>query len=420
MADYSWQEVENGGLAAAPSVIGSSFQAAKGFACGLYKDYQGYFGNIAPQGPLEGLKRGVWDKLCGPGALPPVPTEPPPFDGNSCSCVVYRATLRVTRPDGTGFDSNSEFTGPFFGLSSRTTSPDTKATDIIQGRCVDGRFVGSVTGPGDGGTATENSVSLKSITRISPSSDCPQIPPPPAPTPPPPDRQRENAPITIAPNVTINAPVTLVGPSVNVSLNPSIEVAVGPLNFNFSLGGVKVDVNPTFSPTVIVPIVNLPGLPPDQPPRPNPLPPDGGDCPDPCEPVDYRRIEDAISAERKFYARAKTRLNQGQLGGGVGGSLGLPPRTRFVRVTVTQDPNSVKEQFGAGGPDVLYAGWCSWGVGSPGDRTPISYRVSTFAVPPGANLFTWTIYTGGFAEIDAFVEEDLAECQTDNCTPPVG
>jgi hypothetical protein len=415
LAEISWQDVANGAIDNQPAPVRESIKAAKSFACGLYKDYNQYFGNVAPITPPAAALRGVWDKICDPGSIPPPASDPPPWDGQSCACDTYLVKIRITGDGIQPIIGEVVVTGPVFGLVTVSSTETTKTLNVRHGRCADGKFVGTAESAGFSGNKDYN-VSLSSITKLSSGSGCqPPTPTPvPAPTPPPPERQRDNANLTIAPNLTINAPITLVGPATNLTLNPSVEIAVGPINVNFNLGGINVGFNPTFSPVVVAPVVVLPPLPPGVD-RPTPLPQPGSDCPDPCPEIDYTRIERAIASQKKFYAKPKTRLVTVSLGNGRGGSTSLPTRTRFVRVTLTALPIKLKGQAGTGGPDVIFAGWVGFGFGGPGDRTPISYQVNSYAIPPGCDRFTWTVYQGGSATVEAIVEEDLAACETTSC-----
>lgn len=416
MTLYSWGDVAAGALDQAPTPVKESVAAARKFACGLYKAYEGYYGNTAPQGPLEGLKRGVWDKICDNG-LPPVPSDPPPWDGNSCACVEYLVEGLQYETSGIGqrLPWNAIVTGPIFGIRVAGGFPGGATFFLRHGRCTNGVFSGVRERELGGASGPERTYQITSINRVAGQGDSCPVPSPnpiPPPTPPSPSDQKGNTNITIAPGVTINAPITLVGPTTNVSLNPSVEVNVGPLNVNFGLGGINVDISPSFNPTLIVPVVNLPSLPG---PRPLPLPPSGGVCPDPCPDIDYARIEAAIRAERKFYAKPKTRREVAVLGSGVGGTVVLPAEAAWVRLVLTKEPLSVQEQFGAGGPDVLFAGWHSFGVGTGGERIPISYRQNTYLVPKGATQFSWTVYRGAIASVSALLDVPTNECETSLC-----
>jgi len=412
---YSWDDVARGALENAPTPVKSSVAAARTFACGLYRQYEGFFGNQAPQGPLEGLKRGVWDKIC--SSLPPVPTNPvPPLGTDTCACVPYKARVIVYTGEGNKIQDNynGDFTGPFFGTRRTSNGGGGYGLAIIQGVCQNGVLVGT-SEAGQVLVPDSYNAYVAEVRPANPTGACPSVPPPPPPPPPPPERQVDNVPITIAPNVTINAPVTLIRPTTNIDLRPQVEIGVGPFNVNFNLDGINIGINPTFAPTIYAPTVNLPPLPPGIV-RPPPLPPGTGDCPDPCPDIDYDRILNAIKAERKYYAKPKTDISFVDIGAGAGGEVAIPPNTSFISVTITREPNKVQEQFGEGGPDVLYAGWCSVGRGAAGVRTPISYRDQTVPVPPFGSTFTWTIYNGGAARIIAIVEAPQAECQTSSCT----
>ena len=248
--------------------------------------------NSAPYDPLAGLKRGIWDRIC-PQDLPPVPTNPPPWGGDSCACVQYTVETRSTGPGLPPISATSiPLTGPIYGIERETPTPGAQSSFIRHGICTNGQFSG--TNRTQAFFGNENyTTSIVRINRQGSGTNCP-VPsptPPPSPTPIPPEDQQRSAPITIAPNVSLTVPVILVRPTVNIDLNPSVEINVGPLNFNFDLGGVTIGINPSFNPRIFSPEVNLPGLPGGNP-RPPVLPPAGGGgvCPDPCEPIELETI----------------------------------------------------------------------------------------------------------------------------------
>lgn len=413
MVTIPWADIEAGAMASQPQVVQSSYNAAKQFACGLYNGYQGFFGNQAPQGPLDGLKRGVWDKICGPG-LPPVPSSPPPWDGETCACKEYRVTVKARSQSQVVVESVTDLTGPIFGLVNRFPNEGLTTWAVRHGICSGGAFTGAALRDAIT-TAQTDTVYIESSVLLSSGGGClvPSPTPVPPPVPPPPERQRIQQPITIAPGITINAPIVLVKPTLNNNIDVGVEIAVGGINFNFSLGGVEFNLNPTFAPVLVAPTVNLPPLPPGTP-RPPALPPAGGgsaDCPD----VDLQPVLDAIRNERKYYGTRNTTLIESVVGSGRGGNVALPTRTENVRVRITTDPLSVKEQAGSGAPDVLYAGWCSSGRDRPGIRNPINYRDTTFPVGENENRFTWTLYNGGNAEITAIHRVNLPGCVENEC-----
>lgn len=413
MVFLPWAEIEEGASAAQPAVIGSAIAAAQSFACGLYKDYPEFMSNSGPLDPLAGLKRGIWDKICPNQPPPPTPT-PPSWDGSTCACRNYNVPWRTLDGDVPIFVGASiNVTGPIFGLEKIDQGNGTIATNLKHGQCDgSGNFTGvTSTGLVIGGTQIK--VFLQTPTLLPnqpPGCNPPSNPPPP--TPPPPERQAERGDINISPNIDVNVPIILVRPEISVDINPSIEIGVGPFNVNFDAGGITVNLNPSFDlPPLPVPIP----LPPPPIPRPPSLPPSGGDCPDPCEEFDYERIEDAIRNERKYYAQSKQEIEEENLGSGRSGDVEISPEAIYIRVQITQRPSQIKSQAGIDAPDVLFAGWCSWGLEHPGIRYPIHYDTQVFPIGERSTRFTWTLYEGGSATITEIKLKNLEECETNEC-----
>lgn len=414
MVEIPWQDVATGALDSLPPIAKSAVAAARGFACGLYRDYEQYFGNVAPQGPLEGLKRGVWDKVC-PEGLPPVPDSPPPWNGDTCGCVPYRVPLRSKIGNTPVFVGQFvEVLGPIYGITKTNNSNGTVQFTLRHGQCTNGVLTGVSNTALTSGIDTLTTV-LGSPQRLSGDpSVCPRPNPNlPAPDPPPPERQAERTDVNISPNVTLNVPIVLVTPITNIDLSPNVEINVGPVNINFGLGGITVNLAPNFNPPAIAPPSTAPPLPPGVP-RPPALPP-AGDCPDPCEEVDYARIEKAIKDERPFYARPKLDFRFEVLGTGRSGVVAIPERCLYVEVNLDSPPSSVKSQAGLLAPDVIYAGWCAQGFNAPGVRQPVHYTRQVFPVEPKSNQFSWTLYQGASATIRAIAQFELTECEQNEC-----
>ena len=413
-----WEVINSPSIDNYPQMVRSGLNAAREFACDLYRRYPGFMSNSGPYDPLAGLKRGIWDRIC-PTDLPPVPTNPPPWGGDTCACALY--TVNFRRSGGGQAPVTSTIVnvrGPIYGLRRDTPSPGAQRQFLQSGNCVNGVWTGQSETQVFFGSDQFQFV-ISNVIRTDGGTTCnpPQpSPPPPPPQPIAPEDQERRSPITVAPNVTVNVPVILVRPTVNVDLNPSVEINVGPLNFNFDLGGVTVGINPSFNPTIFAPTVNLPGLPGGRP-RPPALPPSGGNCPDPCEPTDLTPVINRLEQVKKYVRRPKTVLNAQGLGSGNSGTFNLPPRTKFVTVDVTVAPANVRVQSGGGqAPNVQHQGWSAIGRGSKfGERIPLSYGANVYPVPVECDSFSFTLYAGGVASVGAIVESDLPECQEYEC-----
>lgn len=71
------------------------------------------------------------------------------------------------------------------------------------------------------------------------------------------------------------------------------------------------------------------------------------------------------------------------------------PDLEYVRVELTSIPANAKTQFGAGAPNVIYAGWFEFRtVGSYYNRQPIHFLDNLFVPPPGATGYAYTLYNG--------------------------
>ena len=414
-----WEVINSPQIDNYPELVRSGIAAARGFACDLYKRYPGFMSNSGPYDPLAGLKRGIWDRIC-PNDLPPVPTTPPPWDGETCACATYNVTVRSTQsnPASTPITATRNgVTGPIFGLTRAEPGNGTQQTSLVSGVCTNGVYGGTRSDVIFSG-AKEFTTSIVNVVRTDGGTTCraPGPNPLPTPTPIPPEDQRRTAPVTISPNVSLTVPVTLIRPTVNVDLNPSVEINVGPINVNFDLGGVTVGINPSFNPTIFAPTVNLPGLPGGRP-RPPALPPSGGNCPDPCPPVDLKPLRDSLGRIEKYTRRSNVALNAQVIGSGDSGSYRLPDRTKFVTVSVTVPPPNKRIQSGGTvGPDVYHQGWCAVGRSFRyGERIPLSYLQNVYPVPDGCDSFSFTLYDGGSATVQAVVESNVAGCQEYEC-----
>lgn len=151
---------------------------------------------------------------------------------------------------------------------------------------------------------------------------------------------------------------------------------------NFDLGGINLTVdlggiNFNFS------LVSIDGLP-------IPLP-DGQDAPLPSPQDDGNRN---VRCKRKpapgsgsYNQDDKTETDPKEED--VGDTL------EFVRVTLTSVPTNVKNQFGDGAPDVIYAGWFEFqGEGFNFPRQPIHFTNSLFIPPEGSTGYAYTLYEG--------------------------
>lgn len=126
------------------------------------------------------------------------------------------------------------------------------------------------------------------------------------------------------------------------------------------------------------------------------------DC-DPCEEVDYDRIETIVfeQLDEKFPPKRPTTTRSETLGGGNGETAltaTLPEFSTNLSVILQASPDLPpnKQQFGGeGGRDVVYCGWISFGfIGQPSQRIPLQYLRTSWVVPDKARYVTITATYG--------------------------
>lgn len=186
------------------------------------------------------------------------------------------------------------------------------------------------------------------------------------------------APIT--PTLNIDAPISF-APRFDVS--PELSFAP---KIELNLGGLSI-TGGGYPETIQDVIENCTG--------------EGGECPDPCPPLDYNLIRQIAIEEldakfppsRPFTTKEINTLASGSR------TFVLPEFTQSVDITIVIPPPNVRVQFGGElGVDVKYNGWYSFGaLGSTSERIPLHYDFVSVKIPPGITGFTYTIYNGGTA-----------------------
>jgi hypothetical protein len=85
----------------------------------------------------------------------------------------------------------------------------------------------------------------------------------------------------------------------------------------------------------------------------------------------------------------------------------IQPKGEYVKLTIDNAPLNRKTQNGIDAPDVIYAGWASFSIGSHQlPRQPAHYASSVFSTPPNATNFTYTLYEGFSARMmEAYRDE---------------
>jgi len=398
--------------------------------CGLYgKSPSSFLRVINPANGLIDNSRPVFDDLCSNVApLPPGPTQR--ITGGQCDNVRYSWSVNVVLQGADSFGvpatpRNQTFTGSFWGTVSdiALTSYDDRTSgpfryhgySALSCTCrgqttLPDSFFSQTTLVGSSANEIQSFTSF-TITKFDGSPDtCGN---PPVSYPPPsidPNDYTKIVPYPVPGGGTINIPVTIVptfAPSPGI-FRPEVNVTVGGMNVNFSLGGF------TLSPTVSLPVnVNFPfGDPRINGPTPTPIAPRPGPAAPPFDPTAIitrlHRIEqeiiDCCAAAHPYSPPPLANIIATSLGSGQGGTLVLPPLTFRVDVQITTRPAREKVQFGVLSPDVIFAGWARFSDGTTtGKRQPID-SVKTFFSPTEriANTFTYTLYTGYVATVIAF------------------
>lgn len=374
------------------SSFDSLVNAARDFACGLYKEQPGaLIPNIG-----ETVLRFAWDKLCdypeNPG-LPPPPASP--FNGGQCENIKYRVIADIVTPDNRARTDSTVF-GPVGGVRAVLT-PD--GVNRVQARyqiyCK-----GSVSNftpdprPLDWYEIGQNpnqppqtTFELVSIARIDGQADNCGNPPakyPDAPPPPPGGYTSPPVPIPLADgdNITVNfnfeppsSPPGIddfIPPIVINIIKPELKI---PIEFNFN-GEINLGTpsNPpaTLPPNIINNINNTNNN---------------------TEEInnnfnDYRKDYDyyfnppqldndpETTKEDEFIDKGKEEDKEGLVG---------------LRIELTKLPD--KTQFGS--PNVYFAGWAAFKRDEGYlPREQINFADSFFLAPPGANGYTVTFTNG--------------------------
>lgn len=359
--------------------------AAANTVCELYRNYpSGIIPSIGTSQPGQ-FTDALLRSLCAPrGTLPP-PAQPP-FQGGQCACESYFVTVKFPFAGNPNFQTDIAAVGPIGGLQRRkasgSTSPQLYNWYFLGGTvdCGGRREFGVV-----GNVTDDVTPEILSVVKSNSSPDlCGDPPPTYPPELPPTSFYDTNVSINIGGN-TVNAPVTII-PTVFAPLTvfrPELNVKVGPINVNLSLGGV------TFSPTFdIGPDISLPGF------DPRPVPPTPTSPKDPANQkgCDLDPVIDLLEDIKECACEDGT-LKTTAYGPSSGREISLPPNTRNVFINVVNIGNGVNQQSGAGSTrDVRFLGWYSFGGGTnPGERIPISFVQSDVIAPENAKHFAYSL-----------------------------
>lgn len=409
-----------------PDFLGQIADTAVDAMCNIYNKSPGSV--VAREFPGTPIVDGVdafYRNLCAPkGKAPPLPT--PPFTGGQCCGTTYRVTVQANLVLSNGqtipFNADPQtITGRIAGISVKNSGEGLQErTSIVidtyqGGDCSIHTEVvpRSTFVHNSDGTTSSITIVSSDVVAISGSNNCGN-PSSRYPTVPLVDADFNfNAPITIAPNVSISVPVTIIPTVVPITnvFRPEFNVDVGGINVNVSLGGF------TFSPTLQIP----PGTTtPSGDPRALPPPAKTNDpTPDPkqtsldlsqikakLEEID-KEIEDCCDALYPFQEPPSDKIRILLIGTGNSIDVAMPAKTYKVTVELTSMATNKKVQFGNNAPDVLYAGWAWFSDGvRQAERLPVDAEFKMF-VPPDrvSKRFSMTLYAGYIGRVLAYYIE---------------
>jgi hypothetical protein len=426
---FTWDEMDS-----APSVadgIMGMVQGARAAYCDVRRRIPWAFDGIFPDSPLSQANRALGDRIC-PTPQPGTPEPTIPTWRGNCP-VQYRVnyTWRLPNVPGTPPVSTGDIfvQGPVVGAIQRRATDGSVQWGILG---ADNGFNGGFYQVVQVGVASAQAGPFSAqINSVTPTGPIPpggcelQAPPrqyenPSTPTPedyrgpempfsPVPGPGRPTGrPIVFPPVIPLPVPIpvpTVIAPQV------FIPVRVGPIDFNFDLGGVNLQFNGTVNLNFGQNQPYLPPGPPDSGRPPVYLPP--GDSQD-CPATDLTPVITAVNTARSDILNnnnAQTlTLRPRRAGLSFGfptaaassGAINLDPNIAWVQVTMQNSPRNRGAQYGGGNaPDVTYAGWYSFGGSATegGDRHPLDYDVTRVQVPPGATTFTFTCKDGRSATV---------------------
>lgn len=384
----------------------SILNEARNFACGLYKNQPGA---LIPNAANDVL-RFAWDNLCdypGSPGLPPPPSVP--FQGGQCNCVLYSVSV---------FNDVSTGSGEALGVFG-----EVGGVRIVLIPRPDGEFSASYEilcrgFPGSGGcsvyqwyryrfspflpNAQNAKNAINSITRVDGQPDNCGNPPasyPPGAPPPPGGFVSPPVPIPLADGDSITVNFNFSPPSVPEGIADFIPPIVInyfkpefkiPIEFNFNGdvnfgapsggGGFSENDRDTIN-NINTNINNVGGV---------------------TNNIN-NKIDNFVNIQRN-----KKRPDSDF-------EPSPPPKPpgkheqenlEAVEINLTALPINAKKQWGAGAPDVVYAGWFEFQrEGKSLPRHPIHFQGSVFKAPVGVDGYAYTLYIGYQGEARAIVNK---------------
>lgn len=401
MVEISYARVRDEGLVGSgANHLGQKMGAGLKFVCEKYRDAGSYlFGS----GGVGGVIEAIADQWC-----PLVGVSPPTSEGRApggrCTCNLYQVSWTATNSaSGATLGGTVDAVGPIGSIDWITEDNGTLAFGFHYGdaSCGEGLPGFYTLGGGFSNDPTASAWSVN-LTNIVPADGSPDACGSPIAKPvskpiPPSSYSNPSYPVPYAPPGT-NSSVALIPiilePIVNV--NPTLNVRVDGINFNFSLGGVNVSVNPSLDLDLNPSLPgspSSPGLPGAQ--RPPRYPGDGAaSCPDPCQPYDDGQLISRLDKIVKSTCPPAVSLSTVSSGVVNSATMAFGGRPRYVMLDIANQDRRVRTQDGGdSAQEVIFVGWYSWSqAGRAGERIPISHRNNCFYPPsPDCRVFTFCL-----------------------------
>jgi len=380
------------------TTFGKVAEAARKHACYIYRN----FPVVLIRNPLDDVGiRMIWDNLCPPPDSPPPPESP--FVGGQCCDVLYQVKVAVTTASGTTISTYNGIYGTVKGIESNAYGADQTEFFLVSQRC-NGTVVRNNLGRGYNPTTRK----ITQVIRSDGKPDNCGNPPkqyPPAPGFKPSDFTSPPTPITLNDNDTLNLIFTLVPPlpPLNIKdLFPPIQVVIKdpklvisvPFNFNFdnTINIGRPGSGDGFGASDRDTINNINN-------------------------ITTETINNTTNIDNSINTIIRRERNEPVPDTDFDPFPSPKPPGKYdqerlfaVEVQLTVVPKNAKKQFGAGAPDVVYAGWFEWrrkGFVSP--REPINFEKTVFLAPIGVDGFAYTLYNGFQGVATPVVNKEVTE-----------
>lgn len=413
--DITYEDMDRADAENHPGLLPEVTRVARRFFCDAYAatpflwDYK-QWGQDSP----TSLPTAMFDRMCRPlGVLPGNRTAP--FTGGQCPNVLYEVRLTHTETAVLNDQFRTEnvvtsntFYGPirkvymFGGIFLKAGGVVLKTYKGFKVECNESDGQGGFRPTtlilkqfSDENLRGINDLGQITVTRIGGVDNCgdpePQYPQ----TPPNINNFNNTVNLTIAPNVVVNAPITIVPTliaPVGVVVRPEVNVKVGDIVVTFSPGGATYS-----TPDPLPPGVDIKEDPREFPPdvinNDNSIDLGGSDVD--LTPIVQKlnQIEDELHkcCNRNYPYPFPEGATVTSLGNGNSGTVDLPEKCFAVKLQITSDLNKMDVQSGDDGVSVYQAGWVNFLNGEiPMPREPIAASSNYYMVPERfSGSFAW-------------------------------